>query len=95
VEVSVPDQQKTELAGKSDELLETLQKLKETEQRKRAEPISSEPFHELANEVDALSHDVWAIARDQDHTGEQIPTSEETIDEVAVERDGLNGHRKG
>ena len=80
------DKKKSELASKSDELLDTLRTLTETEQRKRDEPISSESFHALANEVDALSHEVWSIARDQDFTGERIPSSDETIEDVAKGR---------
>jgi len=78
----VPDQKKSELAGRSDELLEALQKLKDTEQRKRHEPISSDSFHQLANEVDALSHEVFSIARDQRHLGEDTERTDETIEDV-------------
>jgi len=82
------DPKKSELAGKSDELLNALKRLKETEQRKRREPISSDRFHELANEVDAISHEVFAIARTQDRLGERIPSSDESIDDVRDEEKG-------
>lgn len=81
----MPEQEKTELASRSDELLETIQRLKDTEQRKRQEPISSETFHRLANEVDALSHEVFAIARDQRDLGERTDRTGESIDDVAAE----------
>ena len=58
------DPRKSELADKSDELLDALGRLKKTEQRKRHEPISSDQFHRLANEVDAISHELFTIARD-------------------------------
>jgi hypothetical protein len=51
--------------------------------------MSSDRFHDLANEVYAISHEVLAIARTQDRVGEQIPTSDESIDDVVdEEKDG-------
>jgi hypothetical protein len=82
----VADQKKSELAARSDELLDALQKLKDTEERKRHEPISSEAFHELANEVDALSHEVFSIARDQRDIGEDTEPGDETIEDVDANR---------
>jgi vacuolar-type H+-ATPase subunit I/STV1 len=82
----VVEEKKTELAGKSDELLEAVQKLKETETRKRQEPISSDSFHRLANEVDAISHEVFSIARDQRHLGDRTSPAHETIEEVDGDR---------
>ena len=76
------DKEKTQLATKSDDLLDALDRLKDTEQRKRQEPISSDDFHRLANEVDAISHEVFAIARDQRDTGERTQPGDETIDDV-------------
>jgi outer membrane murein-binding lipoprotein Lpp len=87
----MPDQDKTELASRSDELLETIQRLKDTEQRKRQEPISSEAFHRLANEVDALSHEVFAIARDQRTVGERTPRADESIEDIAGQLDDTGG----
>ena len=63
------DKEKSEHADRSAELLDALRRLKETEQRKRREPISSESFHRLADEVDAISHEVFSIARDERSIG--------------------------
>ena len=82
----MPEEKKSELAGRSDELLDALQRLKDTEQRKRHEPISSDTFHRLANEVDALSHEVFSIARDQRDIGEETERTGETIEDVDAER---------
>jgi hypothetical protein len=83
------DRKRSELAGKSHELLDALNRLKDTERRKRREPMSSDRFHDLANEVYAISHEVLAIARTQDRVSEQIPTSDESIDDVVdEEKDG-------
>jgi hypothetical protein len=76
------EKEKTELAGKSDELLAALRQLKDTEQRKRHEQISSDEFHKLANEVDAISHEVFSIARDQRDIGNRTTRTGETIEDV-------------
>ena len=80
------DPKKSELANRSDELLDAVQRLKDTEQRKRQAPISSDAFHELANEVDAISHEVFSIARDQRDIGNETEHSDTTIDDVDAER---------
>ena len=82
------DAKKTELASKSDQLLDALGRLKETEERKRQEPISTDDFHRLANEVDEISHEVFYVAKTQDRLGEQIPTGNDSIEDV---KDGMEG----
>jgi hypothetical protein len=82
----VTDPKKSELATRSDELLDAVRRLKGTEQRKRQEPISSDSFHELANEVDAISHEVFSIARDQRDIGSETRRTGESIDDVEAER---------
>ena len=82
----MPDPNKTKLASTSDELLDALRELKDTEQRKRHEPISSDEFHRLANEVDAISHEVFTLARDQRDLGERTSRTVETIEDVDDER---------
>jgi hypothetical protein len=85
-ETEVAEPEKTELAERSDELLDALQRLKDTERRKRHEPISSDTFHRLANEVDAVSHEVFSIARDERSIGERTPRGDESIEDVEDER---------
>ena len=80
------DPKKSELATRSDELLDAVRRLKDTEQRKRQEPISSESFHKLANEVDAISHEVFSIARDQRNIGNETERSDKNIDDVDAEK---------
>ncbi len=75
-------QEKRELAGQSNKLLDALSHLKATEKRKREVPISTPTFHELANDVNATSREIFRIARDQDRLGDEIPTGTETIDDV-------------
>lgn len=74
--------EKQALAGRSNKLLDALRHLKETEEQKRQVPISTPTFHELANDVNATSREIFRIARDQDHLGDSIPTGSETIEDV-------------
>jgi hypothetical protein len=83
--IEVAEREKSKLAARSDELLDALQRLKETERRKRHEPISSDTFHRLANEVDAISHEVFAIARDERSIGDRTTRTGETIEDVEDE----------
>ena len=75
-------EEKRALTGRSNKLLDALRRLKDTEQRKRRVPISTSAFHELANDVNATSREIFRIAREQDDLGERIPTGTESIDEV-------------
>jgi hypothetical protein len=75
-------EQKRELAGQSNKLLDALRHLKETEERKREVPISTPAFHELANDVNATSREIFRIAREQDELGDAIPTGSDSIDDV-------------
>jgi hypothetical protein len=81
----VTEREKTKLAARSDELLDALHRLKDTEERKRHEEISSDSFHRLANEVDDISHEVFAIARDQRDIGERTTRDGKTIEDVDKE----------
>jgi hypothetical protein len=76
------DQEKRALANRSNRLLDALRRMRETEKRKRQEPISTPKFHELANEVDRASREVFRLAREQDELGEEIPTGRDTIADV-------------
>jgi vacuolar-type H+-ATPase subunit I/STV1 len=80
------DTEKSKLANRSDELLDALQRLKDTEKRKRHEPISSESFHRLANEVDAISHEVFSIAREERSIGDKTTRSNDTIEDLEEKR---------
>lgn len=80
------EREKSELAARSDELLDALQRLKEAERRKRHEPISSDTFRRLANEVDAISHEVFSIARDERSIGNRATRTVETIEDVQDEK---------
>ena len=73
---------KQELTTRSDQLLTELAHLKDTESRKRQEPISSPPFHELADEVNESTRRVFRIAAEQDKLGEEATSGSESIDDI-------------
>jgi hypothetical protein len=73
---------KQDLTARSDQLLTELAHLRQTEARKRQEPISSPPFHELSEEALASSRRVFAIAAEQDELGEEAGPGEESIEDI-------------
>lgn len=76
------------LADRSNMMLDALQRLRNTEERKRQVPISTPTFHELANEVNETSREIFRIAHEQDRLGDESPQGSDTIDEVADQSDG-------
>ncbi len=75
-------EEKRELTGRSNELLDALHHLKAAESQKRQEPISTPAFHELQDEVDVTSREIFRMAREQGRLADEIPTGSDTIDDV-------------
>jgi hypothetical protein len=78
---------KRKLTERSNNLLEALRHLRDTEKRKRDEPISTPKFHELAADVDKTSRRIFSLARQQERLGEESPRGQETINDID-RRDG-------
>ena len=78
--------QEEELGDLSDRLLREVQAVRELERDKREAPISSPAFHRLADEIAARARRVFSIAAEEQATGDQTERSDETIDDVAAER---------
>jgi hypothetical protein len=76
-----------ELLETSDELLDELGELKQVEEQKRHEPVSTPRFHELANRAVELSRRIFNTAREQDETGREIEPGSPPIDELAERRE--------
>jgi len=76
------DDTKRALADRSNKLLDALRHLRDTEKRKRQLLVSTPAFHELADEVNRTSNEVYRLARQQDILGDAIPTGSESIDET-------------
>jgi hypothetical protein len=73
---------KRKLADRSGDMLGELAHLKETEELKRREPISTGPFHELADEVSASSRRVYKLGAELEKLGDESATGEVTIEDV-------------
>lgn len=73
---------KRDLADRSGEMLDELAHLKETEELKRREPISTGPFHELADEVSASSRRVFVLGGQLEALGDEAETGTATIEDV-------------
>lgn len=76
------DDPKRALTNRSNKLLDALRHLRDTERRKRDEPISSPEFHKLADEVDRTSRRIFSLAREQEQLGDESPRGEETINDI-------------
>lgn len=70
------------LPAESETLLKKVRELRETEQRKRAAPISSDEFHELAREVTRKSNEIMYRASLEEAVGDETDSSTESIDDV-------------
>jgi hypothetical protein len=78
-----------ELLETSDELLDELAELKQIEELKRREPVSTRRFRELANRAVEISRRIFSTTRRQDQLGDEIDPGGPPIDELA-ERRGRN-----
>jgi sugar-specific transcriptional regulator TrmB len=79
--VTVSDE-KQELAKSSNELLEDLRALRRLEGQKREEAISSDQFHELADEVTSTSRKIMKTVLKQDELGESAERGDESIEDI-------------
>jgi hypothetical protein len=66
----------------SNRLLAAIRRMRDTEQRKRREPISSPRFHELATEVERTSEEVFRLAHREERLGDEMPRGHTTIDDM-------------
>lgn len=73
---------KRELAARSSELLDELEHLRATEEQKRQEPISTVPFHDLADEVTASTERISELAAQSEALGDEAETGTATIEDV-------------
>jgi signal transduction histidine kinase len=69
---------KSVLREDSDRLLRAVGELRALERQKRAMEISSEPFHELARQVEEKAREVFRLAEAQQIDGEVVDRLEET-----------------
>ena len=77
---------KRALTERSDQMLQALSRLRALETQKRLVDISSPEFHALADEVTALSRQIFEIAAQQDKLGAEVAPTGESIEDI--EREG-------
>ena len=73
---------KDKLARSSNEMLEMVSELKDLERRKRAEPISSPAFHDLAEQVTEKTRDIMRSVIKQEDLGNQTARGDASINDV-------------
>jgi hypothetical protein len=61
-----------QLRDASDQLLSEMRTLKNLEQEKRAQEISTPQFHKLASVIEAKSRDIFALANNERLIGDEI-----------------------
>jgi Asp-tRNA(Asn)/Glu-tRNA(Gln) amidotransferase C subunit len=76
-----------ELADQSERILDAVEELRALETAKRQEQISTPPFHRLAEDETAKSREIFAIAREEQSTGERTPRMPRSIDDIADEQE--------
>jgi hypothetical protein len=77
----VPER-KEQLADTSNETLEEIRELQALERTKRAEPISTTGFHELAERVTEKSRQIMRNVSRQEVLGNESRTGEESINDI-------------
>jgi hypothetical protein len=80
----MPDRpEEQDLVAPSDALLDAVDDLKGLEREKRRVHISTPDFHQLAEEIEAKSRDVFRLAADERRLADRTETSDVSIDDVA------------
>ncbi len=77
--------QKADLAGRSDKMLEAIDEIQQLERDKRAEIISTPPFHRLAEAITQKSHEIFQMAHRQEAVGDATETTDESIRDVEAQ----------
>jgi hypothetical protein len=81
------DDQQPERLGRlrddSDALIEALDDMRDTENRKREKDVSTPEFHRLADEVLQKSRHVFDLALGEEVNGNAIETTDQSIEETA------------
>ena len=73
----------------SDELLRTIDEIRELESQKREVPMSTPEFHEKADLIERKARVVFGLAKAQREVGEALSgPQEDSIDDVAAKEDG-------
>jgi hypothetical protein len=79
------DSRKKRILSSSNKVLESIGELKDLERRKRREKVSTRPYHQLADDVEAKSREIFRAARDETATAYEMESGSPSIDELAAE----------
>jgi len=77
--------EKRKLVRSSNEFVDDVRGLRQMEAEKRKEPISTERFHELAEDITEKSRDIMQRAVFQEDLGNHAPTGDVSIDDLSRE----------
>jgi hypothetical protein len=77
---------KRDVARDSDQLLRQVDELRRIEAEKRHQPISSDRFHQLAEQVTALSRRIMTGAWQEERVGDRTEPGDATIEDVSRNR---------
>ncbi|MFL5727699.1 MAG: hypothetical protein ACJ765_00510 [Chloroflexota bacterium] len=75
-------QEQRRLGQDSERLLDSLDELRSLEQEKRRERISTDRFHQLAEEVTEVASDIFRDASREEIDGNRTDRSDRTIDDT-------------
>ena len=84
------DERHRRVRDDSDELIRALEDLKQLEKTKREADISTPPFHELAEAVEAQARHVFEVAAEETVDGNRAPTTDVSTNEVRPTGDRSN-----
>jgi hypothetical protein len=70
------------LRNDSDSLLEAVREIRDLEQSKRGQQMSSPEFHRTAEEITDKTRRVFEIASDEEHTGNGVDSQPKTTEDV-------------
>ncbi|HET7703766.1 MAG TPA: hypothetical protein VFK35_10220 [Candidatus Limnocylindrales bacterium] len=76
-----------DLADRSNRLLDAVDELRDLEQQKRRETISTPPFHHLADDVKDKSREIFRMADAQESAGDRVATQTVSIADVDAQSD--------
>lgn len=72
------------LVSSSDKVLKSVAESKDLERRKRREKVLTPGYHELADEVEARSREIFRAAAEETAAANEVESGSPSIDEVAA-----------
>jgi hypothetical protein len=73
------------LVSSSDKVLQSVAEMKDMEERKRREKVSTPGYHQLAEEVEAKSREIFRAAADETAAADELESGSPSIEEIAAQ----------